>query len=165
MTMTIRPTGGNAIIRPAARETETKAGIVLAKPIDQGRSQLLQGELVAIDGHAADSAGLRPGERVFYAGSQAVQLDHEGETLHVVAVARIYAALQEGRHQVNGVECRAPQCHGRKHEWSNCPTCGRATMFWSMDRPGGSYCTNEDCAAYDGPAPDWAPKPPEPPTA
>jgi len=95
--MTIKPLHDNVVIKPAAVEKTTRAGIVLPDTVDKGKPE--QGTIVAVgagkilDNGAVAAMSVKVGDKVMFKKYAADEIEIDGEKVLLVSESDILAVL------------------------------------------------------------------------
>jgi len=95
--MTIKPLYDNVVIKPAAAEKTTKAGIVLPDTVDKGKPE--QGTVIAVgpgkilDNGAVAKMSVKAGDKVMFKKYAADEIEIGGEKVLLVSEGDILAIL------------------------------------------------------------------------
>ncbi len=88
----IQPLADRVLVKPAAAEEKTIAGIIIP---DSAKEKPLQGEVIAVGNGTKDEAMLlTPGDTVLYGKYAGTEIEHEGEKYLIMRQADILAILK-----------------------------------------------------------------------
>ncbi|MBU2612839.1 co-chaperone GroES [Patescibacteria group bacterium] len=96
--MQLRPLGDRVIVRPAAKEEMTKAGIILPDTVDKERPE--QGEIIAVGpGRLLDSGtraamSLKVGDKIVFKKYSPDEVKVEDQEVLVIAESDVMAVIE-----------------------------------------------------------------------